>query len=198
MYRLFLSLFGIFIINQFVFADEIYKVDLSKSKLTWEGRKVTGAHHGTINLRDGSLELINGVLKGGEFTIDMNSIVNLDLTDETWNKKLVDHLKSNDFFSVASYPEAKLKINGFKNYKDSDSNANFLIIGDLTIKGISHSIEFPAEVNVKDDVVSASAKIEIDRSKYDVRFRSGSFFTDLGDKLIYDNFTMNVTLIASK
>ena len=198
MYKLLLSLFGVFIINQFVFADEIYKVDLNKSKLTWEGRKVTGAHNGTINLQDGSLELLDGSLQGGEFTIDMESIVNLDLADETWNKKLIDHLKSDDFFSVSSHPLAKLEITAVKNYKDSNSNANYLVIGDLTIKGITHSIEFPAEVKTKDNMVTASAKIEVDRSKYDVRFGSGSFFTGLGDKLIYDNFTMNVKLTASK
>ena len=198
MYKLILSLFSVLILNQFVFANDIYKVDVNKSKLEWEGRKVTGAHHGTINLKDGSLEVVDGKLSGGEFTIDMNSIVNLDLENETWNKKLIDHLKSDDFFSVEKYPVAEFKITDVKNYKDSNTEANFLVVGDLTIKGITHSVEFPAVIKIENGGVSASAKIEVDRSKYDVRYGSGSFFTGLGDKLIYDNFTMNIVLHASK
>lgn len=198
MYKLILSLFSVLVFNQLVISNDIYKIDLEQSKLEWEGRQVTHTHHGTINLKTGFIELSDGVLKSGEFTIDMNSIVNLDLEDESWNKKLINHLKSDDFFSVASHPIAYLKITGAKNYKDSDSNANYLIVGDLTIKGITHSIEFPAELKTEDGIIIANAKIEVDRSKYDVRFRSGSFFTDLGDKLIYDNFTMNVMLHASK
>ena len=198
MYKLILSLFSILILSQFSFSKDVYKVDLEKSKLAWEGRKVTGAHNGTINLKNGSLELVNGKLSGGEFSIDMNSMINLDLEDESWNKKLIDHLKSDDFFSVDSHPVAKFTITDVKNYKDSNSEANYLIIGDLTIKGITRSIEFPADVKIEDGNVSTSAKIEVDRSKYNVQYGSGSFFKGLGDKLIYDNFTMNVKLNASR
>ncbi len=196
MYRFVISLLSVLIFSQFTFAGEMHKVDVNKSKLGWEGRKVTGAHHGTINLKDGSLEFADGKLSGGEFTIDMNSMVNLDLEDETWNKKLIDHLKSDDFFSVKKYPVAKFKITDVKNYKDSNTEANYLLIGDLTIKGITHPIEFPAIVKQEKNTVSASAKIEVDRSKFDVRFGSGSFFKGLGDKMIYDNFTMTVDLKA--
>jgi polyisoprenoid-binding protein YceI len=198
MYKLILTLFSLLLVNHLVIANEIYKVDLNNSKLKWEGRKVTGAHHGTISLNDGYLEWTDGNFSGGEFAIDMTSMVNLDLEDATWNKKLVDHLKSDDFFSVDKFPIARLKITNVKNYKDSNTDANYLVIGDLTIKGITHSIEFPAAVKGNGGNVLASAKIEVDRSRYDVRFRSGSFFTDLGDKLIYDNFTMNVELSATK
>ncbi|MBN1407361.1 MAG: YceI family protein [Calditrichaceae bacterium] len=198
MYKLILSLFSVLVLNHLVIANEIYKVDLNNSQLKWEGRKVTGAHHGTINLQSGSLEVVDSKLSGGEFTIDMNSMINLDLEDETWNKKLIDHLKSDDFFSVEKFPIAKFKITDIKNYKDSDTEANYLIIGDLSIKGITHSIEFPAVFKVEEGKVTASAKIEIDRSKYDVRFGSSSFFKGLGDKMIYDNFTMDVELTATK
>jgi polyisoprenoid-binding protein YceI len=198
MYKLVLSLFSVLIFNLFVFANESYQVDVSKSELKWEGRKVTGAHHGTIDVKDGSLEFDNGILTSGSFSINMNSMICLDLEDETWNKKLIDHLKSDDFFAVTTHPIAKLKITGVKNYKDSDSEANYLIIGDLTIKGITHPIEFPAVIKVENSIVTAVAKIEVDRSKYDVRYGSGSFFTGLGDKLIYDNFTMNVKINAYK
>jgi len=196
--KLILTLFGVLLINHLAVANEIHKVDLDNSELTWEGRKVTGAHHGTINIKDGSLEVVNGELRGGEFIVDMRSITNLDLEDETWNKKLVDHLKSDDFFSVEKFPVARFELTDIKSYKDSDSDANHLIVGDLTIKDITNSIEFPAVVNVEDGVISASAKIQVDRSKYDMRFRSGSFFENLGDKLIYDNFTIGVKLTATK
>lgn len=198
MYKFILVLFSILLSSHLVTANEVHKVDLGNSKLNWEGSKVTGSHHGTINLKDGSLEIVDGELNGGEFVVDMNSIVNLDLEDETWNKKLVNHLKSDDFFSVEKFPIAEFKITDVKNYKDSKTESNYLILGDLTIKGITHSIEFPAVVKNDSDKVSTTATIEVDRSKYDVRFRSGSFFTGLGDKLIYDNFTMNIELRASK
>ncbi|MEJ2545832.1 MAG: YceI family protein [Calditrichaceae bacterium] len=198
MYKLILTLFSVLLLSHIVTANEVHNIDLDNSKLKWEGRKVTGAHHGTINLKDGSLELADGELNGGSFVVDMNSIVNLDLEDETWNDKLVNHLKSDDFFSVDKYPVAEFKITDVKIYKDSKTESNYLIIGDLTIKGITHSIEFPAVVKNDNDKVSATATIEVDRSKYDVRFRSGSFFTGLGDKLIYDNFTMNIELTASR
>lgn len=198
MHKLILTLFSVILLNHLVTATEVHKVDLDNSGLKWEGRKVTGSHHGTINLKEGSLELVDGELNGGSFVVDMNTIVNLDLEDETWNNKLVNHLKSDDFFSVEKFPVAEFKITDVKDYKDSKSESNYLIIGDLTIKGITHSIEFPAVVKNDNDKISATATIEVDRSKYDVRFRSGSFFTGLGDKLIYDNFTMNIELTASK
>jgi len=198
MYRFFLSLFSIFLVSQLAFAQEKYDVDISNSMLEWEGRKVTGEHNGTINLKSGSLHMENGRLSSGEFSIDMTSIVNLDLEDQEYNKKLVDHLKSDDFFSVETYPVAKFKVTDVKNYRDSETEANYLVIGDLTIKGITHSIEFPAVVKSENGKVTASAKIEVDRSKYNVRYGSGSFFKGLGDKMIYDNFTMNVLLTATQ
>lgn len=198
MYRFFLLLISAMALNHFVYANEQYTVNPDSSKLEWEGRKVTGEHYGVIDLESGFLVFENSRLKGGEFSIDMNSIVNIDLEDESWNKKLIDHLKSDDFFSVEKFPLAKFKITDVKNYRDSNTDANYLIIGDLTIKGITHSIEFPAVVTVENGMIAAKAKMEVDRSKFDVRYGSGSFFKGLGDKMIYDNFTMMVSLSASK
>jgi polyisoprenoid-binding protein YceI len=171
MYKLILTLFSVLLLSHIVTANEVHNIDLDNSKLKWEGRKVTGAHHGTINLKDGSFELADGELNGGSFVVDMNSIVNLDLEDETWNDKLVNHLKSDDFFSVDKYPVAEFKITDVKNYKDSKTESNYLIIGDLTIKGITHSIEFPAVVKNDNDKVSATATIEVDRSKYEEKLK---------------------------
>jgi polyisoprenoid-binding protein YceI len=198
MYRSVLVVTGILLLSKFIFAQDIYIVDPSKSTLEWEGRKVTGAHNGTIDLKNGRLLFENGRLKGGDFIIDMTTIVNLDLEDEGYNQKLVNHLKSDDFFAVETYPYAKFKITDVKNFMDSNTEANYLVIGDLTIKGITKSIEFPANVIFEDDVVNTNANLEIDRSKFNVRYGSGSFFKGLGDKMIYDDFTIKVLLTALK
>ncbi|MEJ2053530.1 MAG: YceI family protein [Calditrichaceae bacterium] len=198
MYRSVLVVTGILLLSKFIFAQDIYIVDPTKSTLEWEGRKVTGAHNGTIDLKNGRLLFENGRLKGGDFIIDMTTIVNLDLEDEGYNQKLVNHLKSDDFFAVETYPYAKFKITDVKNFMDSNTEANYLVIGDLTIKGITKSIEFPANVIFEDDVVNTNANLEIDRSKFNVRYGSGSFFKGLGDKMIYDDFTIKVLLTALK
>jgi len=169
------------------------KVDVEKSQVEWVGRKVTGKHNGYITLKAGNLEMKDGTLSGGHFVMDMTTIVNLDLEDPGYNKKLVDHLNSDDFFSVASYPTSEFKITHVS--KEDDS---YRVRGDLTIKGKTHSIEFPATVELKDGKMMAQAEITVDRAKYDVKYGSGSFFKGLGDKLIYDDFTLKVNLVASE
>jgi len=166
-----------------------YKVDASKSVLKWNGKKVTGEHHGKINLKEGSFEVKNDQLTGGKFVIDMKSITNEDLQGE-WNDKLVGHLKSDDFFGVETYPEATLII------KESSkiTNGKAKLKGTLTIKGITNPIEFDAVQNGN----NFTATITVDRSKFNVRYGSGKFFDNLGDKTIYDDFTIEVNLVASK
>lgn len=182
----------------FGFAKEnTYKVDVEQSKLEWYGKKVTGEHKGLINIQSGTLQFKDGKLIGGEFAINMKSIVNLDLESKEWNAKLVNHLKSDDFFSVEKFPTATLKITEVKSHKAEKSDANYWIKGDLTIKGITNPIEFPAKVEMSEEGVSGSAKIVVDRAKYNVRYGSGSFFEGLGDKLIYDDFEMTISLMAT-
>lgn len=199
MYKRIITLAIIALMIQISFAaDDSYKVDASKSNLEWMAAKVTGEHNGTINIKKGELRFKDEKLIGGEFQIDMTSIIDLDLEDETWNKKLVDHLNSDDFFSVADYPVANFNITEVKNYKDEKVDANYWIKGDMTIKGITNPIEFAAKVDKDGDKVAANAKIELDRTKWNVRYGSGSFFKGLGDKMIYDDFTMKVALNAAK
>ena len=171
------------------------KVEVEESKVEWIGRKVTGQHNGYIDLKSGKLEMKEGALSGGHFVMDMTTIVNEDLEDPGYNKKLVDHLNSDDFFSVASFPTSEFKITHVS--KDGSENA-YRIRGDLTIKGKTHPIEFPAKIEMKDGKMMAQAELNVDRARYDVRYGSGSFFKGLGDKLIYDDFTLRINLIASE
>ena len=179
----------------FASAADTVKVDLSKSTIDWLGKKVTGQHNGTINLKSGELTMDGSELTGGSFEIDMGSIVVEDIKDETYNAKLVGHLKSDDFFSAAKFPAAGFIITEAKAV-NKDGN-NYHIKGDLTIKGITNKIEFPAKVENSEAGLTASAQIVVDRSKFDVRYGSGSFFENLGDKMIYDDFTLDVKLAGS-
>jgi polyisoprenoid-binding protein YceI len=181
-----------------LFAGDTFTANAEKSKIDWHGAKVTGEHNGTINLKSGQLMVENGMLIGGSFEIDMNSIVNLDLEDKEWNAKLVNHLKSDDFFSSATYPVAKFEISEVSELKKSDSDHNIMVKGNLTIKNKTNSIEFPASFKLEGENAMASAKIVVDRSKFDVRYGSGSFFDNLGDKLIYDDFDLKINLVAEK
>jgi len=160
------------------------KVDVKESKVTWKGYKVTGEHEGTIKIKEGALVFEGDKLKGGNFTVDMTSISNNDLEGE-WKGKLEGHLKSDDFFGVEKHPTAKLNITEVKSHGN-----HYTVTGDLTIKNITNPITFDMTVSEN----TASADLKIDRSKFDVRYGSPSFFNDLKDKAIYDEFDLNVSL----
>jgi polyisoprenoid-binding protein YceI len=161
------------------------KIEVKDSNIEWEGEKVTGSHEGTIELKDGYFTMENGELKGGEFVMDMTSITVTDLEGED-KGKLEGHLKSDDFFGVNNHPTAKLVITSVA----KKSNGTYGVVADLTIKEKTNSITFDLDM----DNNSASTELTIDRSKYDVRYGSGSFFDNLGDKTIYDNFELDVEL----
>lgn len=176
---LFLSL--IFIANA-----QSKSVDTRKSEITWTGSKVTGTHYGNIGLKDAKLDFDNGKLKGGFFTIDMTSMTVTDIKGSSADK-LLAHLKSDDFFSVDIYNEATLEIIQVAHVKDFD----YVIVGNLTIKGITKMAKFEAIIKDK----SASANIVVDRTEYDIKYGSGSFFDNLGDKAINNNFSLQVNLV---
>nr|WP_321410518.1 YceI family protein [uncultured Carboxylicivirga sp.] len=156
------------------------------SKIVWTGKKIAGSHTGEIDLKNGYLVLEKGKLTGGKFVIDMNSITNTDLEDEGYNAKLVGHLKSDDFFGVEKYPTSEFVITKVTELSDDKVKVS----GTLTIKGKSEDISFDAVKKGK----GYTAQIEVDRSKYDVRYGSGSFFDNLGDKAIDDIFTLDIDL----
>lgn len=165
-----------------------------ESQIEWLGKKVTGDHYGTISISKGDLQLENDVLTGGSFEIDMNSIVSKDVENPEYNQKLVGHLKSDDFFGVEKYPTAKFEITGV----EKKGTTKYLVQGNITIKGITKSISFPTQLAIYGDKASATATITIDRSDFNIKYGSGSFFDGLGDKMIYDEFTLDVTLVANK
>lgn len=168
------------------------KVDTAASNIAWTGEKVTGKHTGNVKLKSGELQWDHGKLTGGSFEIDMNSITCTDL-DAGMGGKLVGHLKSADFFGTDKYPTAKFVIT---RAIPQDTKGNYKVIGDLTIKEKTNSVVFKANVAEAGGVVTATGDITVDRSLYDVRFGSGSFFDNLGDKTIYDEFFLKVSLTA--
>ena len=168
------------------------KVDTTKSQLSWKAYKVTGAHEGTIGIQSGELNFDDGQLKGGNFTIDMTSINVTDLEGE-WKGKLEGHLKSDDFFGVATYPTATFVIT---NVASRGKAGDYRITGNLTIKGKTKSIKFNANILEQDGGAKATADIKLDRTDFDVRYGSGSFFDNLGDKTIYDEFDLSIVLIT--
>ncbi len=174
-----------------------YQIQAEKSSFTWKASKVTGDHTGTVDIASGFVNYNKGMLLGGMFEIDMRTIANTDLEDDKWNKKLVGHLKSDDFFSVEKHPKATLKIKVWAPIKDAKEGAsNYYIKGDLTIKGITEEITFPAHVNLDENSMTAKAAFDIDRTKFDIRYRSGKFFPDIGDKMIEDMFRVNISMVA--
>ncbi|MFB9865020.1 YceI family protein [Rufibacter immobilis] len=178
------------------YAVQTFKVNTEESKITWIGRKVTGEHNGNIKLASGTILMEKNSLRGGTFLMDMTSITCNDLQGNS-NKNLVNHLKSDDFFSVEKNPTAVFAITNLTPKQNAKSGAaNYTITGDLTIKGIKHEISFPAMVNLKKGVVTAKANLKFDRTKWDIKFRSGNFFENLGDKAIQDDVELNLELVA--
>ena len=167
-----------------------YSVDTSNSEVKWTASKVTGTHTGTVKLQSGDLQMEDGQLVGGSFVIDMTTIDCTDLQGE-WKDKLVGHLKSPDFFGVDTYPTAKFVVT--RAYP-TDTKGNYRVIGNITIKETTKEIKFDAAVGELGGKPTATAKITLDRTDFDVRYGSGSFFDDLGDKTIYDEFDLEVTL----
>jgi polyisoprenoid-binding protein YceI len=170
-----------------------YKVDGTASSINWLAKKVTGQHGGTIAMTSGTLTVANDNITGGSFVIDMNSIKCTDLTGE-WADKLIGHLRSDDFFSVEKNPTAQLTITKV-NY-ESANKAN--IDANLTIKGITKAISFPSAISKKGDVLVAVSTIRVDRTKFDIKYGSKSFFESIGDKAIEDEFEITVNLVAKK
>lgn len=176
-------------------AAQTYTVDTTASKIEWRARKVTGKHNGEVMLKGGSLQFEGDRLVGGTFDINMTTITVLDLQPGKGKEKLEDHLKSADFFNAGEYETAKFVIT---EVFPVDTKGLYKIKGDLTIKGNTNEEKFLATVTKEGSKIMGEAKeVEVDRSEYDVRYGSGSFFQNLGDKTIYDEFQLDITLVAS-
>ncbi len=164
---------------------QIKKIDVTKSKIEWVGKKVTGQHNGTVNFKDGYLAFKKNKLNAGTFTVDMTSLTATDLTGE-YQGKLNGHLKADDFFGTEKFPTATLV---FKKIT-AKSKTFYLVNADLTIKGITKPIIF--DLTIKGN--TASTAFNVDRTIYDIKYGSKSFFDSLGDKAISDEFEVKVDL----
>lgn len=168
--------------------DETYTVDTEKSTINWSAKKVGGGHTGTIAITSGNLVYNGKAVTKGSFLINMSSIT-------SDSERVTTHLKSDDFFAAAKFPNSKFDIT-----KVTPAGADRVTIaGNLTIKGISQPISFPATVKQQKDVLVAVANgIRVDRTKYDIKFRSKTFFLDIGDRAVDDEFELNINLVAKK
>ena len=160
------------------------KVDTAKSTINWLAKKVTGQHNGTVNLKDGTLVFKGKKLIGGNFTVDMTSLTSTDLSGE-WLGKLNGHLKSEDFFNTAKFTTATLV---FKTV--TAKGTAYTVSADLTIKGITKPVTFDLTTTEN----SATTKFMVDRTKYDIKYGSKSFFESIGDKAIDNEFELTVAL----
>jgi len=171
-------------------AADTLQVDMGNSQIKWIGRKVTGEHSGTLNLSGGWVVLDKNSINSGKFIFDMASISNTDIESPEWKQKLEDHLKSEDFFHTDSFPHAILEIKGRQSLIIEKSKKSDQILADLTIRGITHEIKFPFDLTQSQNNFNAEGSVDIDRTLYNIQYKSGKFFDELGDKLIYDNFTV--------
>jgi polyisoprenoid-binding protein YceI len=169
-----------------------FEIVSSNSSVEWTGRKVTGAHNGTIGIKNGNFIFNDGKINGGNIVIDTTSIKILDVTDPATNTQFAGHLASDDFFSIEKFPTAVFDILSVKEI----SSSTYYLEGNLTIKDITHSAGFEAEVKNDSNSISLAGKLIIDRTKYDIKFRSGNFFKDLGDTLIYNDFELDFNITA--
>tara|TARA_Y100000817_G_scaffold288292_1_gene257433 strand:- start:10 stop:573 length:564 start_codon:yes stop_codon:yes gene_type:complete len=180
-------LYTLILLNGFLIKAQEKEIDIIKSKIKWTGKEITTKiHYGSLTFSKGNLIFENNDIVGGEFVVDMKSLINEDLSGGS-KQYLEKHLRSDDFFSVEKHPSASLIIISSKTLEDEKHK----ISGDLTIKGITHPVVF--ELIMKE--YGANANLVFDRSKYNVKHRSSTFFSDLGDKLIYDDIELEVNLI---
>jgi polyisoprenoid-binding protein YceI len=171
-----------------------FKVNVAKSTLKWVASKVTGKHDGTLKLASGSLESNGKMVTGGTFDIDMNSLVCTDITDKETNGKFLGHLRSEEFFSIDKHKTAHFEIQKVVPTKGNEYD----VTGKLTIKGITNEVTFPATITTSPKGVKATAKITVDRTKFDIKYGSGKFFEGLGDRVINDDFTIDLNLEAGE
>ena len=170
-----------------------FNANIEKTNVKWEGKKVVaGGHYGTVNLKSGTLVFKDGEAVKGKIVIDMTSLVNTD--GDGKNDRLVGHLMSDDFFGVERYPEATFVL---KRAKASD-NGMMNFSGDLTVKGKTSPVSFSSTVEKGDNSLMFEGKMKVDRTLYDVRYGSGKFFENLGDKAINDIFTLEFKLFLEK
>jgi len=177
---------------------ETYRVDPNQSTLEWNAAKVTGKHNGTIKIESGEVLNDHGQLRG-TFVIDMTTIANTDLEAGESRSKLEGHLKSPDFFDVQKFPKSTFTITSFTPLTAAkDGGYTHNVKGNLTIKDKTNEISFDVIMKNEGTKLLCNGTAVVDRSKFDVRYGSKTFFDNIGDKAIYDEFTMKFGIVADK
>ncbi|WOC39558.1 YceI family protein [Polaribacter sp. HL-MS24] len=170
----------------------VNNVNLEASVLTWKGSKPTGSHNGTVALQSGDLVVENGTLTQGVFVVDMNTITNTDMAGSDGAAKIEGHLKAADFFDVAQYPTSKFVITSVV-----EEEGKLLVTGNLTIKAITKSITIPASLSTEDGISTFKSDVfTIDRTDFNVKYGSKSFFDGLKDKFINDLVEMSFEVVT--
>jgi len=192
---LFLLFFASFIISEGII-DTVW-IDNSISEVEWIGNKISGSHNGKVKIKNGYVLKKNDLLTGGEVIIDMESISVDDIKHEEWNLSLVQHLKNEDFFDVKNFPTATLKILSSQRSSIKDKlNSNIEILGELTIKNITNKIPMNLYIDFEKNI--SKGELIIDRTKWDIKYGSSSFFDNLGDRAIYNDFILKFNLSSKK
>ncbi len=174
---------------------EEFKADIAKSVINWEGFKPGGSHYGTINLAEGTVQVKDDEIKSGSFIINMDSIVVTDIpADDDGNADLTGHLKADDFFGVETYPTAKFEITGIET-----KEGKTMLSGNLTMKNITNNVSIPVSTSVNGNAMTLTSEpFTIDRTKWNIKYKSKSIFGDLGDKFINDDIELKVNITANK
>ncbi len=172
-----------------------YKADVENSSIIWKGFKPTGSHEGTINIKEGSVAVNDGAVESGNFIIDMASIAVTDIpVEDEGNANLQGHLSGEDFFDVEKFPTAKFEVTGLET-KDGKT----MLSGNLKMKDATNNVSFPVTTSIDGDKMTLKSEtFVIDRSKWNIKYGSKSFFDDLGDKFINDDIELTVNLVAKK
>ena len=183
----------------FTAKEDSYSVNTKDSSVQWLGKKTTGQHGGEVPIQSGSLKVVNDAPWSGEFVLNMTGMTDTDIKDADDNKHLMEHLKGEDFFGVEKFPTASLVIKKFeKMEKPGADGTNYTATADLTIKGVKNEIQFPAQINIKGDAIKANANITIDRTKWNITYKSKTILGSMADKFIYDDVVFTVKLSLNK
>ena len=166
-------------------------VDIAVSLLTWKGSKPTGSHNGTVALQSGGMLIEEGVLKGGEFVIDMNTIINVDMAGSAGAGKIEGHLKAPDFFDIAVYPTSKFEITNVE-----EAEGKLAVTGNLQIKDVTKSITIPATISSEGGVTTFKSDVfNVDRADFNVKYGSKRWIEGLKDKFINDLMEMSFVVV---
>ncbi len=176
---------------------DVYKVDTAVSSMEWFAEKMTGKHNGTIKFASGEISNNHGNYTG-TFEIDMSSIEDKDLESPEYKAKLENHLKSADFFDATKYPIAKFVMTSVTPLAVSKDGNTHAIKGLLTIKDKTNEITFSSSVKIEGNKIFSTGSAIVDRAKFDIKYGSKTFFADIGDKMIYDEFTLKFNVVAAK